>query len=147
MHEWLNGLWAHLILQYYLAIERNKFIPVYTNLHAHLEVWWVKKPSPSANHTYCLIPFIQCLQNDIIAGMENRLSGCQKVKEEVGMGGSWYDYKQAICGILVVIEMFYILCQYACLHCDSVLQFLRWETAWTLSILLTIAWDPWLSPK
>ena len=28
---------AHLILQYYLAIKSNKFIPVYTNLHAHLE--------------------------------------------------------------------------------------------------------------
>ena len=28
---------VHLILQYYLAIKRNKSIPTYNNLHAHLE--------------------------------------------------------------------------------------------------------------
>lgn len=44
------------------------------------------------------------------------------------------------CGILVVIEMFYILRQYTCLHCDSVLQFFMMGDCMN-SILLTIACD------
>ena len=45
-----------------------------------------------------------------------QIGGCRKLRRKWGWEGSWYDYKWATCGILVVIEMFYILRQYTCLH-------------------------------
>ena len=126
VHEWLNKL----IHPYLGILLSNKKEQIYSYTQQSTctsrELWWVRKsnPPPKIPYTSHDSIHITLLKWQNYRNWE-QIGGCQKLRRKCGWGWSGDGYKRVTCGILVVIKMFYILCQCIYLGGDSVLKFVK----------------------